>query len=156
MYEWHGEQLGVGRPILMTCRTHLCARHVAHMRSHATHINKSYHTYKWVILHIQIPHVTQISKACHTHTETSHVQHINESRHTYERVMLHRIRGQSGSRVMRMNRPFFWPISFEKEPYIYTTPGLFFKRALQVARGCWGWLRPFFPTCLLYKSPANC
>jgi len=84
----------------MACRTHLCARHVAHVRSHAT----------------------QINEACHTHTETSQFQHINESRHTNERVMSHRIRGRSGSRVMRMNRPLLLRISFAKEPYIYHHP----------------------------------
>jgi len=63
--------------------------------SHVPHMNKSCHTFQWVMSHISMSHVTHINESCHTyewvmsHTWLSHVTHMNESCHTYEWVMSH-------------------------------------------------------------------
>jgi len=77
----------------------------------ARHMNKSYHTYEWVMLHTSLSHVTHIAEsrtaAMYTivltaslcmsvatpivymspHPWTSHITHMNEPRHTYTQVM---------------------------------------------------------------------
>ena len=88
--------------------------------SHATHINESCHTYKWVMQHIWrawamshiwINHVTRHTHGwVMSHTWTSHVTNMNESCHTYERVMSHAWM----SHVTHMNdsrRTYEWVIS---------------------------------------------
>ena len=56
--------------------------------SHFTHmnVNKSCHTYKWVIAHLWMSHVTHMDESCHTyegvmsHTWMSHVSLVNMRR----------------------------------------------------------------------------
>ena len=58
-------------------------------------MNKSDHTYEWMLSHTWMSHVTHMTESCHTqewvvsHTWISHVTHMNESCHTHEWVMTH-------------------------------------------------------------------
>jgi len=60
-------------------------------------MNKSCHTYEWVVLHVWMSHVTHLNESCHTyewvmlHVWMSHVTHMNESCYTYEWVTSHRL-----------------------------------------------------------------
>jgi len=53
-------------------------------------MNESCHTYKWVMWHIWMSHVTHTNESCDTyewvmsHIQMSHVTHMNESCHTYK------------------------------------------------------------------------
>ena len=38
-----------------------------HVYSHVTHMNESFHTYKWVISHIWMSHGTHMNESYHTH-----------------------------------------------------------------------------------------
>jgi len=63
--------------------------------SYVTHMNKSWHTYRWVMSHIWMSHVTHMDESCRTyywvmsHTWMSHVAHTDESCHTNGWVMSH-------------------------------------------------------------------
>ena len=69
---------------------------MAHLwMSHVTHLHESCHTYEWVMAHIWMSHVTHMNESWHTyewviaHLWMSHVTHLLESCHTREWVMLH-------------------------------------------------------------------
>jgi len=57
------------------------------------HIKKSCHTWKWVMSHVEMSHVTHMNQSCHTyewvmpHISRSHGTHMNESRHSDEHVI---------------------------------------------------------------------
>ena len=76
--------------------------------SHVTHMNGSYHTYKWVMSHIWMSHVTRMNGSCHTwwvmsHIWMSHVTHMHESCHTHESVTspkwVHQLQPSTASHV---------------------------------------------------------
>jgi len=63
--------------------------------SHVAQMNKSRHTYEWVMSQKWRSHTTRMNESCHTyewvmsHIWMSHVTHMNESCHTYKWVLLH-------------------------------------------------------------------
>jgi len=55
--------------------------------SRVPHMNKSCHTYEWVMSHIWTSHVTHMNESCHTYNESCHtyegVAYLNESSMTH-------------------------------------------------------------------------
>jgi len=73
-----------------SCHTYELVRSHIWM-SHVTHMDESCHKYDCVMSHIWIHHVTHMNESCHTyecamsHMRMSHITHMNKSCHTYER-----------------------------------------------------------------------
>jgi len=86
------------------------------MNDSCIHMNESWHTYEWVMVHIWTSHGTHMKESWHTyewamtHIWMSYGTHMNELWHTYKWVMVHKSQQKWGQYLIAIHGMHCWTV----------------------------------------------